>query len=87
MMYIAQIRDKAGRVRFQGAPADTHKQAALIAFRDGPKSATTCSVSKAYQDARGNWNSNGSDIRWFNRRDIQRDQQSEDVRLARPSGT
>lgn len=76
MMFIAQIRDKGGRLRFQAEPADTRERAAFLAFRDGPAKADTCSVSNAYRDGAGNWQSNGSDIRWYRRRDVMRADQA-----------
>jgi hypothetical protein len=67
MKYIAQVRDRRGRVLFQTAPHDTRDQAAESAFRCGRARARTCSTSEAYQDPDGNWRSNGMDIRWHRR--------------------
>jgi hypothetical protein len=67
MKYVAQIRDRRGRLQFQTAPHDTREQAAQAAFKDGPTSARTCSTSEAFLDPDGQWQSNGLDTRWHRR--------------------
>ena len=79
MNYIAQIRDRKGRLRFQTAPHDTREAAADTAFRSGPPNARTCSTSRAYLDPDGAWRSNDFDIRWHRRTD--RPTNSEDPTL------
>jgi hypothetical protein len=67
MKYIAQVRARNGRLRFQTGVYDTREQAAASAFSQGPAKARTCSTSEAYQDPYGTWQSNGFDIRWHRR--------------------
>jgi hypothetical protein len=67
MKYVAQIRDRRGRLRFQTGPHDTRDQAAKDAFERGPPLARTCSTSEAYQNPSGDWRSNGMDVRWHRR--------------------
>ena len=67
MKYVAQIRDRRGRLRFQTGPHNTREQAVEAAFVSGPASARTCSTSEAYQDPCGDWRSNGMDTRWHRR--------------------
>jgi hypothetical protein len=67
MKYIAQIRDRRGRLRFQTAAHDKREQAAQAAFKNGPASARTCSTSEAFLDPDGGWQSNGMDTRWHRR--------------------
>jgi hypothetical protein len=73
-MYIGTIRDKGGRVTFQGTPEETHERAALVCFRDYQgKPPREVSVCRAYRDSAGNWQGNGSDTRWFRRDQVWRD--------------
>ena len=67
MKYIAQVRARNGRLRFQTGPHDTREEAAAAAFEEGPAKARTCSTSEAYLDPHGKWQSNGFDIRWHRR--------------------
>jgi hypothetical protein len=67
MKYVAQVRDRKGRLRFQTGPYDTREQAAQAAFKNGPASARTCSTSEAYLAPDGAWRSNGMDTRWHRR--------------------
>lgn len=53
----------------EGEPRETREDAARFVFL-ARESAKDCSVSNAYRDPSGNWRSNGSDIRWYKRRDI-----------------
>jgi hypothetical protein len=50
MKYVAQVRDRRGRLRFQTAAHDTREQAVQAAFKNGPASARTCSTSEAFLD-------------------------------------
>jgi hypothetical protein len=67
MKYVAQIRDRRGRLRFQTAPHNTRERAAKDAFERGPTLARTCSTTEAYLDPNGHWRSNGMDARWHRR--------------------
>jgi hypothetical protein len=65
--YVAQVYDRAGRLRFQAGPYDTREQAAQGAFKNGPASARTCTTTEAYETPSGDWRSNGLDARWHRR--------------------
>jgi hypothetical protein len=53
MKYVAQVRDRRGRLRYQTSPHETREQAAQAAFKNGPVSARTCSTSEAFLDPEG----------------------------------
>jgi hypothetical protein len=72
-MYIAQIRNKAGRLLLEGPPHENRDDAARLVFAAGPQTSKVCSTSNAYRDPAGNWQSNGCDIRWHKRDDVLRD--------------
>src|SRR5690242_10388436 len=68
--YIAQIRDRKGRLLFETGPHDTRVQAAEFAFRCPRWRVPICSTSQAYQDPDGGWRSSRMDIRWHRRDEI-----------------